>query len=69
MDGCLKNEELDLDVFSASNSKEDECEFKVKGRSFKRSYDIYAGESSTIITQQEPWNTSKDGRRKPQPNA
>ncbi|KAM7463908.1 hypothetical protein LguiA_032029 [Lonicera macranthoides] len=43
--------ELDLDVFLASNSKEDKCDFKVKGSWFERSCSIYAGESLTIIAQ------------------
>ena len=40
-----------LDVFLANNSKEEVCDFKVKGSWFERSCVIYAGESLTILAQ------------------
>ncbi|CAI9097195.1 OLC1v1033565C1 [Oldenlandia corymbosa var. corymbosa] len=40
-----------LDVFLASNTKEDVCDFRIEGSWFERSCTIYAGESSTIIAQ------------------
>ncbi|XVE84383.1 hypothetical protein DITRI_Ditri17bG0007900 [Diplodiscus trichospermus] len=40
-----------LDVFLANNTKEDVCDFKVKGSWSERSCVIYAGESSTIVAQ------------------
>lgn len=40
-----------LDVFLANNTKEDVCDFRVKGSWFERSCTIYAGESSTIVAQ------------------
>ncbi|KAK6266375.1 hypothetical protein QUC31_017212 [Theobroma cacao] len=40
-----------LDVFLANNTKEDVCDFKIKGSWSERSCVIYAGESSTIVAQ------------------
>lgn len=40
-----------LDVFLASNTREDVCDFKIEGSWFERSCVIYAGESSTIVAQ------------------
>ncbi|KAK6279602.1 hypothetical protein POUND7_019869 [Theobroma cacao] len=40
-----------LDVFLANNTKEDVCDFKIKGGWSERSCVIYAGESSTIVAQ------------------
>ncbi|KAK1284348.1 Protein LURP-one-related 10 [Acorus calamus] len=40
-----------LKVFLASNTSENVYDFKVKGRSFERSWTICVGESNTIIAQ------------------
>jgi len=40
-----------LDVFLANNTKEDICDFKVKGSWLERSCTIYAGESNNIVAQ------------------
>ncbi|OMP07994.1 hypothetical protein COLO4_06871 [Corchorus olitorius] len=40
-----------LDVFLGNNTKEDVCDFKVKGSWSKKSCVIYAGETSTIVAQ------------------
>jgi hypothetical protein len=40
-----------LDVFLASNKKQDVCDFKVKGSWFERSCTVYAGESNNIVAQ------------------
>ncbi|KAL3531619.1 hypothetical protein ACH5RR_005140 [Cinchona calisaya] len=40
-----------LDVFLASNTKEDVCDFKIEGSWLERSCTIYAGDSSTIVAQ------------------
>ncbi|MBA0798227.1 hypothetical protein Gohar_008840, partial [Gossypium harknessii] len=40
-----------LDVFLANNTKEEVCDFKVKGSWLERSCVVYAGESSTIVAQ------------------
>lgn len=40
-----------LDVFLANNTKEEVCDFKVKGSWFERSCVVYAGESSNIVAQ------------------
>lgn len=40
-----------LDVFLAHNTKEDVCDFKVKGSWLERSCIVYAGESNTIVAQ------------------
>ncbi|XP_010256975.1 PREDICTED: protein LURP-one-related 10 [Nelumbo nucifera] len=37
----------ELDVFLATNTKEDVCDFKIKGSWLERSCDIYTGDSST----------------------
>ncbi|RDX86584.1 Protein LURP-one-related 15, partial [Mucuna pruriens] len=46
-----------LDVFLAHNTKEDVCDFKVKGSWFERSCVIYAGESNTIVAQMHKKHT------------
>lgn len=40
-----------LDVFLASNTREDAPDFQVKGSWFERSCVVYAGNSSTILAQ------------------
>ena len=40
-----------LDVFLAANTKEEICDFKLKGSWFDRSCTVYAGNSNTIIAQ------------------
>ncbi|OMO50980.1 hypothetical protein CCACVL1_30094 [Corchorus capsularis] len=40
-----------LDVFFANNTKEEVCDFKVKGSWSKKSCVIYAGETSTVVAQ------------------
>lgn len=40
-----------LDVFLANNTKEEVCDFKVKGSWFERSCVVYAGESLNIVAQ------------------
>ena len=40
---------IDLDVFLPYNVNESVCDFKVKVSSFKKSCDIYVGESSRIV--------------------
>lgn len=40
-----------LDVFLASNTREDVCDFKIEGSWFERSCVIYAGNSSSIVAQ------------------
>ncbi|CAI9759781.1 unnamed protein product [Fraxinus pennsylvanica] len=42
-----------LDVFLANNTSEEYCDFKLKGSSYERSCDIYAGNSSTPIAQMD----------------
>ncbi|XVE80803.1 hypothetical protein DITRI_Ditri15bG0009600 [Diplodiscus trichospermus] len=46
-----------LDVFLANNTKEEVCDFKVKGSWLERSCVIYAGESSTIVAQMHKKHT------------
>ncbi|OIW19065.1 hypothetical protein TanjilG_10626 [Lupinus angustifolius] len=46
-----------LDVFLANNTKEDVCDFKVKGSWFERSCVVYAGESLTIVAQMHKKHT------------
>ncbi|KAK6943224.1 LURP-one-related [Dillenia turbinata] len=41
----------ELDVFLATNTKEEVCDFKVKGSWLERACTIYAGNSSTVIAQ------------------
>ena len=48
-----------LDVFLANNTKENVCDFKVKGSWSERSCVIYAGESSTIVAQMRKKHTAK----------
>lgn len=40
-----------LDVFLANNTKENVCDFKVKGSWLERSCIVYAGETSTVVAQ------------------
>nr|QEE59969.1 UPF0706 protein isoform 1 [Betula platyphylla] len=40
-----------LDVFLATNTREDVCDFKAKGNFSQRSCVIYAGNSSTVVAQ------------------
>jgi len=40
-----------LDVFLAGNTKEDVCDFKVKGSWLERSCIIYAGDTNNIVAQ------------------
>ncbi|KAF7143588.1 hypothetical protein RHSIM_Rhsim05G0227600 [Rhododendron simsii] len=40
-----------LDVFLAANTKEEVCDFKIKGSWLERSCTIYLGDTSTIIAQ------------------
>lgn len=40
-----------LDVFLAGNTKEDVCDFKVRGSWLERSCIVYAGESNNIVAQ------------------
>ena len=40
-----------LDVFLARNTKEDACDFKIKGSWSERSCTVYAGESNSIVAQ------------------
>ncbi|KAK8682627.1 hypothetical protein V6N13_055011 [Hibiscus sabdariffa] len=46
-----------LDVFLANNTREEVCDFKVKGSWFERSCAVYAGESSTIVAQMHKKHT------------
>ncbi|OMP10852.1 hypothetical protein COLO4_04217 [Corchorus olitorius] len=46
-----------LDVFLANNTKEEVCDFKVKGSWLERSCVIYAGESSNIVAQMHKKHT------------
>ncbi|KAE9618203.1 hypothetical protein Lal_00041816 [Lupinus albus] len=46
-----------LDVFLANNTKEDVCDFKVKGSWFERSCTVYAGESNNIVAQMHKKHT------------
>ncbi|KAK2361275.1 hypothetical protein P8452_65044 [Trifolium repens] len=48
-----------LDVFLASNKKQDVCDFKVKGSWFERSCTVYAGESNNIVAQMHKKHTVK----------
>ncbi|OMP07991.1 hypothetical protein COLO4_06873 [Corchorus olitorius] len=48
-----------LDVFLANNTKEEVCDFKVKGSWSEKSCVIYAGESSNIVAQMHTKNTFK----------
>jgi len=40
-----------LDVFLANNTREDVCDFKVKGSWLERSCVVYAGETNNIVAQ------------------
>ncbi|BAT83978.1 hypothetical protein VIGAN_04123600 [Vigna angularis var. angularis] len=46
-----------LDVFLANNTREDICDFKVKGSWFERSCVVYAGESNNIVAQMHKKHT------------
>ncbi|KHN44840.1 Protein LURP-one-related 15 [Glycine soja] len=46
-----------LDVFLANNTKEEVCDFKVKGSWFERSCVVYAGESLNIVAQMHKKHT------------
>ncbi|KAK0583898.1 hypothetical protein LWI29_004737 [Acer saccharum] len=46
-----------LDVFLANNTKEEVCDFKVKGSWFERSCVVYAGESDTVVAQMHKKHT------------
>ncbi|KOM37393.1 hypothetical protein LR48_Vigan03g077500 [Vigna angularis] len=46
-----------LDVFMANNTRQDICDFKVKGSWFERSCVVYAGESNNIIAQMHKKHT------------
>ncbi|XP_004492957.1 protein LURP-one-related 10-like [Cicer arietinum] len=48
-----------LDVFLAGNTKEDVCDFKVKGSWLERSCIVYAGESNNIVAQMHKKHTLK----------
>ncbi|CAL9782916.1 unnamed protein product [Musa acuminata subsp. burmannicoides] len=41
----------ELDVFLAANTKEEVCDFKIKGSFRKRSFTVYKGDSSMVIAQ------------------
>ncbi|KAK8516048.1 hypothetical protein V6N12_066883 [Hibiscus sabdariffa] len=47
----------EVDVFLANNTKEEVCDFKVKGSWSERSFVVYAGESSTIVAQMHKKHT------------
>ncbi|KAK8967657.1 Protein LURP-one-related 13 [Platanthera guangdongensis] len=38
-------------VYLAANTKEDECDFKIKGSYRKKNFTIYRGESSSVVAQ------------------
>ncbi|XP_054782552.1 protein LURP-one-related 10-like [Prosopis cineraria] len=46
-----------LDVFLASNTNEQVCDFKIKGSWLERSCAVYAGESNTIVAQMHKKHT------------
>lgn len=46
-----------LDVFLAGNTKEDVCDFKVRGSWLERSCIVYAGESNNIVAQMHKKHT------------
>ncbi|XP_028764579.1 protein LURP-one-related 15-like [Neltuma alba] len=46
-----------LDVFLANNTKEEVCDFKIKGSWLERSCIVYAGESDTIVAQMHKKHT------------
>jgi hypothetical protein len=48
----------ELDVFLASNTAEQACDFKVKGSYFERSCAFYLGDSTTMIAQVSTENKS-----------
>ncbi|KAH7667518.1 LURP-one-related protein [Dioscorea alata] len=41
----------DLEVFLATNTNENECDFKIKGEYYKRSSVIYKGNTSMVVAQ------------------
>ncbi|KAF7825460.1 protein LURP-one-related 10-like [Senna tora] len=48
-----------LDVFLAGNTKEEVCDFKIKGSWLERSCVVYAGESNTIVAQMHKKHTAQ----------
>ncbi|KAL4606407.1 hypothetical protein ACB092_09G100300 [Castanea dentata] len=48
-----------LDVFLAHNTKEKVCDFKVEGSRFKKSYVIYAGDTSMVIARMRKKQTAE----------
>ncbi|AES79715.2 LURP-one-like protein [Medicago truncatula] len=46
-----------LDVFLADNTKEDVCDFKVKGSWLERSCIVYAGDTNNIVAQMHKKHT------------
>ncbi|XP_027925804.1 protein LURP-one-related 10-like [Vigna unguiculata] len=46
-----------LDVFLANNTREDVCDFKVKGSWLERSCVVYAGETNNIVAQMHKKHT------------
>ncbi|KAL6520871.1 hypothetical protein OROGR_017440 [Orobanche gracilis] len=48
-----------LDVFLASNTREDVCDFRIEGSWFERSCVIYAGNSNNIIAQMHRIDSAK----------
>ncbi|KAI6673296.1 hypothetical protein NL676_001202 [Syzygium grande] len=47
----MRTHGTELDVFLAANTREETCDFKVKGSWLERSCTIYAGNSTTVIAQ------------------
>ncbi|KAK7294803.1 hypothetical protein RJT34_17700 [Clitoria ternatea] len=46
-----------LDVFLAQNTKEDVCDFRIKGSWFERSCVVYAGESNNVVAEMHKKHT------------
>ncbi|URD81908.1 hypothetical protein MUK42_02614 [Musa troglodytarum] len=51
----------ELDVFLAANTKEEVCDFKIKGSFRKRSCTVYKGDSSTVVAQMSKEYKSVNG--------
>ncbi|KAL5740268.1 hypothetical protein ACOSQ2_029448 [Xanthoceras sorbifolium] len=49
--------QTNLEVFLATNTKEEVCDFQIKGSWLERSCIVYAGESSTIVAQMHKEHT------------
>jgi hypothetical protein len=49
----------ELDVFLASNTAEQACDFKIKGSYFERSCAFYLGSSNTMIAQVREYQQKK----------